>query len=385
MDWLTERKIKDAAQIVDVVGHFCTLRKAGPEYTCACPIHLGQQMNHFKVNPKKNLFYCFVCGAGGDPIEFLMRYSGTRYDYPTALRWLANYYHIPVDDNSPAPSQLTKKELPPTPIQEELPTLTLPFSMVNQRSETSADTLCKWLRALPWDGRQRERVDAVLKAYFVGHSKNGMTIFWQVDENGYVRTGKMMRYQADGHRDKTASYAQDWVHSTFLRAGLLDVYDPEEKQVKPCLFGLHLLNNKSVDTKTVNIVESEKTALICAIAYGSSNGLWMATGGMQFFSRERLQPLIDRGMQIVIYPDHDGVERWQAVAKKMGVAVTYNNQFVDAYWRKEDGPKADAADIIVRLLLEAEQKKTKSHLSELIGINPALNYLIEKFDLTEAS
>lgn len=382
IDWVTERQIKDSARIADVVGAFCQLRKVGKELTCACPIHLGNQLNHFKVNPAKNLYFCFVCNAGGDAVDFLMRYPGTRYTYPEALRWLADRYHITIDDKAPAPAA-PKPQPAPMPAEPELPTLELPLSLVNGRLDTTGDTLCNWLRSLPWDERQSRRLEAVLRAYAVGHSAKDMTIFWQIDDAGKVRTGKLMRYGADGHRIKTGYY-QDWVHSTLERGGRTDYYDSNRQRVRPCLFGLHLLNSRSAKSDTVNIVESEKTALICAIAHGSGNGLWMATGGMQFLSRERLDPLMERGMRIVIHPDHDGVEKWQEKVRGIGYKdIYYNNQYVDAYWRPEDGPKADAADIIVRLLMEEAARHTKSQLADIIAQFPAVSLLVDKFDLIE--
>ena len=365
------------AHIYDVVSDFCELRKVGIEWTCPCPLHKGNHLNHFKVSPSKNIYYCFVCGAGGDCVDFLMKYNGM--SYPDAMRWLGQKYGIEVDDKQ---KQFNVKPSKPIPIEAapELPMLTLPLDMVKARMDTSHDTLCCWLRSLPWNEEERQRVDKVIRAYGVGSSNNGMTIFWQIDEQGRVRTGKMMRYKADGHRDREG-YNSDWIHSTLSRARMYQYFDPSKQQAKPCLFGLHLLNAKN-DSNTINIVESEKTALICAIAIGSKNGLWMATGGLQFLRKEQLQPLIDLGYTIVIHPDHDGEKLWREKVGKFGYDnIVYSNQYVDAYWRETDGAKADAADIILRMINERSRQSKTQLLAEWLKHHPMFTELVNRLDL----
>lgn len=384
---LTKIRIKEVASVYDVARDFLQLRKCGTEWTCPCPFHGGQHLNHFKINPRKNIFYCFVCGASGDAIDFLMKYQGL--NFPDALRWLGQKYSIEVDEEQK--SERFKNVIHSKPvrrdIQPDLPMLVLPFDMVVKRMNTNADNFCCWLRLVSWNDEQRERLDKVLKSYAVGHAKTGHTIFWQIDEQGRVRTGKMIRfYPLDnikaGHRDKETPGSYDWVHSVLSRHRLFHYFNPEKQQKEVCLFGLHLLNATDVHPTTVNIVESEKTAIICAIALGSRNGLWMATGGLQWLKRELLQPLIDREMNIVLYPDHDGVERWREKAKAIGYErLQINDQYVNAYWREEDGLTADPADVILRMIDEGNRRGATYRLGELIKAHPTLKGFIEKLDL----
>ena len=368
IDEPTIQKINTAARIEDVVGDFCTLRKCGNnELTCACPFHIGKKLGHFKVSPKKNMYYCFVCGEGGGPVDFLMKYRDTRMTYPQAMHYLAAKYHIPITDDGGENPVVWVKPVEynitlPKP-EPALQMLELPIELVTARRDTTNNTLCKWLRSLPWNPRQRERLEKVLEAYLVGHAKNGATIFWQVDEEGRVHTGKLMKYNPDGHRDKT--YGGNWIHSILEKAGRTDLYDSSKQEMKTCLFGLHLIpvNPRS----TVNIVESEKTAIMCSIAYGSENVLWMATGGLQFFREQQLRPLIDLELDIVIHPDHDGVDKWREKMKHINYDhILYSNQFVDAMWIEADGPKADAADIIERKLYERQLPDGCHSLTELL-------------------
>ena len=95
IDRITEEKIKESANIVDVVGDFIELRKRGVEYQGLCPFHDDHTLGNFSVNPTKNCYKCFSCGAGGDAVKFLMEYRGSRLSYPDALRYLAKKYSIP--------------------------------------------------------------------------------------------------------------------------------------------------------------------------------------------------------------------------------------------------------------------------------------------------
>ena len=93
IDRATVDKILDAARIVDVVGDFVTLRKAGMNYKGLCPFHDDRNPS-FMVSPSKNICHCFVCGKGDTPVKFLMEHE--QITYPEALRWLARKYNIEV-------------------------------------------------------------------------------------------------------------------------------------------------------------------------------------------------------------------------------------------------------------------------------------------------
>ena len=82
MDRITEQKIKDAANVVDVISDFLTLRKRGVEYVCLGPFHADENLGNFSINPAKGVYKCFACGAGGDAIKFLMEYRDSKLTYP---------------------------------------------------------------------------------------------------------------------------------------------------------------------------------------------------------------------------------------------------------------------------------------------------------------
>ena len=93
IDQQTVQRILDAAQIVDVVSDFVTLRKRGVNYIGLCPFH-DEKTGSFIVSPAKGIFKCFGCGKGGGPVHFIMEHE--QLDYPGALRYLAKKYHIEI-------------------------------------------------------------------------------------------------------------------------------------------------------------------------------------------------------------------------------------------------------------------------------------------------
>lgn len=95
IDQATIDKIMDAANIVDVVSEFVSLRKAGVNYKGLCPFH-NEKTPSFVVSPAKGYCHCFSCGKGGNPVGFIMEHE--QMTYPEALRWLAKKYHIEIQE-----------------------------------------------------------------------------------------------------------------------------------------------------------------------------------------------------------------------------------------------------------------------------------------------
>ena len=102
IDRLTIERIKDRADIVDVVSEFVSLKKVGVNYRGLCPFH-NDHTPSFYVSPARRSCHCFVCGEGGDSVGFIMKHE--QLTYPDALRWLANRYHIEIEER-----QLTEEQ-----------------------------------------------------------------------------------------------------------------------------------------------------------------------------------------------------------------------------------------------------------------------------------
>ncbi len=95
IDQATIDRILDAAQIVDVVSDFVTLRKRGVNYVGLCPFH-NEKTPSFSVSPAKGLCKCFSCGKGGNAVHFIMEHE--QLTYYEALKFLAKKYHIEVKE-----------------------------------------------------------------------------------------------------------------------------------------------------------------------------------------------------------------------------------------------------------------------------------------------
>jgi DNA primase len=95
IDKLTIDKIYNAAQIVDVVSDFVTLKKRGVNYVGLCPFHEDSSPS-FYVSPSKNICKCFACGEGGTSVQFIIKHE--QVSYLEALRYLAKKYHIEIKE-----------------------------------------------------------------------------------------------------------------------------------------------------------------------------------------------------------------------------------------------------------------------------------------------
>ena len=356
IDKITENKIKDATKIEEVIGDFLTLKKRGIEYQCLCPFHDDKTIGNFSINPAKGVYKCFSCGAGGDAVEFLMAYKGSKLSYGDALRYLAKKYSIsiPNDDGGDERWKSIRPSTPKPLIEVHKDMLVMPRQVVRDTMKSrQLNTFIDWFRHLPWSSyhanNQRERVEQTLWMYCVGAWRDGRVVFWQIDEKGRPHGGKLMRYGQNGKRDRQEN--PGWMHN---QEGVRERLDLDHHEYRSTLFGLHLMNK--YPNAAINIVESEKTALICANAYGKpEENLWMACGGLKFLKLESLKPLIDAKRTVWLWPDKDGLADWKEKARTiLNDRVRITTKFIDENWIEDDGEKADVADIILRHMMRPE-------------------------------
>lgn len=103
-----KEEIKRTADIVEVIGQYVQLRKAGKNHIGLCPFH-GDKDPSFTVNQSRQMFHCFGCKKGGDIFAFWMEYH--KVSFPEAMRELAERYHIVLPERELTPSRKKEKEL----------------------------------------------------------------------------------------------------------------------------------------------------------------------------------------------------------------------------------------------------------------------------------
>lgn len=171
-------------------------------------------------------------------------------------------------------------------------------------------------------------VAQAVERYRIGDAKDDRVIFWQIDQEDRIRTGKIMMYdEFTGHRVKNVSGSFDWVHRK--------VKNPY--QLSQCLYGLHLVKKS---TTPIAVVESEKSAIIASLTIPEYT--WVATGGKQNY---RLLEAL-RGYDVTLFPDLGAYKDWSKYAVKYGFKVSEMLEQIASSEEKENG--LDIADYILK-------------------------------------
>lgn len=166
--------------------------------------------------------------------------------------------------------------------------------------------------------------------YYVGTAVmwgDGATVFWQIDQDLDVRSGKFMLYDENGKRVKDPPRI-NWLP---IQEGL---------RRKQCLFGTHLIN---YNYDTYHVVESEKTAIICALV--SPDKMWIATGGLQMINEELFDVFYHK--ELIFYPDKGiAAEKWrEKIESNLADFNTKINTSLNNVEELNEGD--DLADLIV--------------------------------------
>ena len=172
----------------------------------------------------------------------------------------------------------------------------IPFELVEKSVSSNSNFVC-FLR----QHFKKELINEAIKSYSLAATKNKEVIFWQIDINEKIRTGKIMQYNPEtGRRIKNKSGAINWVHNKLKKT------DPTfaDFRLSQCYFGEHLL--RLHPCKPVAIVEAEKTAVIASMLFG--NYIWLAAGNLNGIATRKSTVLRDRN--IVLFPDAGCFEKW---------------------------------------------------------------------------
>lgn len=140
----------------------------------------------------------------------------------------------------------------------------------------------------------------------------GRVCFFQRDTKNDVHAVKMIKYNSDGHRDKTATPPVMWLH----KCKGVEKYITGDT-LQQCFFGEHILKERPDDV--VALVESEKTAL--CFSEIMQQAVWIACGGSQLLKNERIHEVL-RGRKVLLVPDNGQFFNWQRTAEKYGYGIS---------------------------------------------------------------
>lgn len=229
----------------------------------------------------------------------------------------------------------------------------------------------------------KDEVKKAILKYLIGTSKhwNGATIFWQIDNLNRVRHGKIMLFNPEtGKRIKNKD-GNSYISS------VRSVLKLQNFNLNQCLFGLHLVNE--TNTKTIALVESEKTAVIMSLF--KPNYVWLATGSKGGLKYEFLKPIKD--FKIIAFPDKSEYNYWlknSIELNALGFKIIVSD-WLEQQPNFEDG--TDFADVYINETKNFEPQQIIKDLSSYTNTEqtvykmeqhtPEIRLLIDVFDLTD--
>ncbi|SHL88830.1 DUF6965 family protein [Mucilaginibacter sp. OK098] len=228
---------------------------------------------------------------------------------------------------------------------------------------------------------------SLISKYLIGTSKHwrGSTVFWQVDEQGNIRTGKIMLYGANGKRIKEPYNHINWVHALLRKSEsrkspeeaainadrhngspsqktnhLSDFRSPglSDFHLKQCLFGEHLL--KEALLAPVAIVESEKSAIIASVYWPQF--IWLAAGSLSNLNADKCGVL--KGRNVTLFPDLNCFDKWEQKARsiKLNFKTSALLETVANNQEREQGQ--DVADYLLKFDWQEFRAKAESVKAE---------------------
>ena len=224
-------------------------------------------------------------------------------------------------------------------VQHPKPSFVERSQLVESMNRCQTSALFRFLSSL-WGEDETMRL---FRLYNVGATTrmNDAVIFWQVDVNGGIRTGKIMRYGNDGHRIKEDGLVNFmWAHRL---KSMVD--NTEDFNLVQCFFGEHLLS-ACPDSK-VMIVESEKSAIIASHYYPQY--LWLASGGCCGCLNQTASQVL-QGREVWLVPDLDAEDRWRSklamlrtITPTVGIVTAISNMATP----EQRAAKLDIADFLL--------------------------------------
>lgn len=195
IDRSTVDKIYAAANIVEIIGEYVTLKRKGVNYMACCPFH-NEKTPSFVVSPSKGLYKCFGCGKGGNAVTFLMEHESITY--PEALKMVAKRYNIPVEER-----EETEEDIRRNNDRESM------FAVNSWATEYFMNYLHRdeegMAVGLSYFRQQRKLTDATIRKFALGFCPSyGDRMTRDALAAGYkeeflIRTGLTKARESDGH------------------------------------------------------------------------------------------------------------------------------------------------------------------------------------------
>ena len=248
-----------------------------------------------------------------------------------------------------------------------------------------------------------EQAERAADLYHLGAMRDGSVIYWQIDEQGRLRDGKIMLYGPDCHRLKDhGAQWMGWLMRYKLRGADGKFLLPQEWEAVHCLFGQHLLSSseegrekseelRGKSEELICVVEAEKTAVI--LSQLQPDKLWLAAGGESQLNVDKLAAL--KGHRVILYPDTDPDGKtyaaWLSIAnearRQLAINVSVSDLLETFASPDQKQRKIDLADFLIesREDQEVAPPATESpvEVPATHSDDPLIQELIDTFDLVE--
>lgn len=306
---------------------------------------------------KHKQFTRYIDGATGEPfadnVGICNRVGKCGYHYPPKMFFADN----PDLKNKPFRGPRKEKTIDVVPAKFIPPPEPVFHTVAHLKESLGKDTENPFIRYLfNLFPDCEDEIQKTVKKYFVGFF-NKLTCFWQIDYKGRIRKGKLLRYDpVSGKRQTVYSWTEKneksgesetveiktyWVHKILQKRKQLS----EDINLTNCFFGEHLLRLEK--NKTIAIVESEKTAVLCALCFPQY--LWLSVGAQSHLTVRRMKVLA--GRNVIFYPDADAFPLWRdkaEEARRIGINAKVST-FIETLTSAEEKINGfDLADYIHR-------------------------------------
>ena len=336
--------------ILTIIGKYVNLKKIGSDYRGLCPLH-SERTPSFYVQPSKQRFKCFGCGAGGDAIDFIRRLENSDYKGAVAI----------LTGGSPTNSTYR----PPAP--KQVKPFAIPAERLSLKYSDNFTTCTLWYFFRQLFPSYPDAVDQVFADYGVMAGAYGLNVFPYRDAGGHIRQIKELAADPHtGRRDRA-------IMPKFAGKALTSDAEREEYELIKCFYGEHLITANPA--MPIVIVESEKTAIGMTIteriwAAPNEQHLWLATGGKygaRMDSTDALQPL--KGKKVVLMPDNDAAPEWAKYGPAIG-KVAASVKIADKLARNErsaDRAKYDIWDYTLDEIRAQQARLKQEFIGEFTG------------------